>query len=198
VIAESDLGISTADVVAAIQRLEQRGAVTGARRGMAAPALSRHAAGFLDGHSGISAEELHQARGSRGSWAAQRAVEDAVVRTLGYTTGQVAKGLGINPSRVRHRKAEGDLHAVGSGRTLVFPHWQFAGDADRLSVLPHLRRVLAMLPEGTHPLELEDFFMRPREELALRGEPRSVHEWLATGGDPQPVLHAAESMHVLG
>jgi hypothetical protein len=65
-------------------------------------------------------------------------------------------------------------------------------------VPPHLRQALAMLPEGIHPLELEDFFMRPREELALRGEPRSAHEWLATGGDPQWVLHAAESLHVLG
>ena len=64
--------------------------------------------------------------------------------------------------------------------------------------VPHADRVLALLPDGMHPLELASFFTTPRHDLVIDGEEVSVQDWLLRGGDPQPVLWYAESMNVLG
>jgi hypothetical protein len=41
------------------------------------------------------------------------------------TVGQVAANLGVDPSRIRHRVADGDLYAVKVSRRLLLPAWQF-------------------------------------------------------------------------
>jgi hypothetical protein len=56
--------------------------------------------------------------------------------------GQVAEDLGVDPSRIRHRVADGALYAVRIGRRLLLPAWQF----NEGFPLPSLAAVMAALP----------------------------------------------------
>jgi hypothetical protein len=83
------------------------------------------------------------------------------------------------------------LYSVRSGRALRLPAWQF--DADRRP-LPGLAAVLAALPEGLHPREVEGFMTTPQSELVLDDAPAAPREWLLHGGDPQVVASLAADL----
>jgi hypothetical protein len=102
----------------------------------------------------------------------------------------VADLLGVDQSRVRHRIADGALYPVRVGRANRLPAWQFAEGR----ALDALRDVLAALPDDLHPLEVAGFFTTPQPELTLNGTSTSPREWLAAGGDPDPVLDLARSL----
>jgi hypothetical protein len=104
--------------------------------------------------------------------------------------GQVAEDLGVDPSRIRHRVADGALYAVRIGRRLLLPAWQF----NEGFPLPSLAAVMAALPPNLHPLEVAGFMTSPQEDLELRGTLVSPKKWLAGGGDPSTVIELAKSL----
>jgi hypothetical protein len=76
------------------------------------------------------------------------------------------------------------------GRSLRLPTWQFD---DELRPLPGLAAVLAALPSGMHPREVEGFMTTPQDDLRVRGHNRSPRDWLLSGGSPaQVAAHAAD------
>lgn len=104
----------------------------------------------------------------------------------GLTTREVAELLNIQPANVRRLLAARGLYAsarAGRGEH-VFPMWQFVGN----KAVPHLREVLDALPGDMHPLDVESFMTEAREPLGGR----SPVDWLATGGQPEPVVALAE------
>jgi len=105
----------------------------------------------------------------------------------------VAGGLGLDPSRIRHRVSDGSLHALRVGRRLLLPAWQFSPDG---APLPSLGAVIGALPADLHPLEIAAFMTSPHPELQVRGRALSPAKWLAGGGDPAPVIALAESLAV--
>ena len=129
------------------------------------------------GHGG--AGRPRHRRGPRGTGRDQLAVPEAAER------------LGIDASRVRRRIAAGSLAALRVGRANRLPAWQFIGGR----ALPHLRALLGVLPADLHPEPTAAFVTSPQPELELSGRWVSPHEWLASGGEPRPVLELA---HALG
>jgi hypothetical protein len=203
VLKDNTLGVDARDIAVALRHLEHQGVAYRIRPGSRARRLPPRARAALDAFSGVTPEETTRARKIQGQWLAEQAIEDAVAGKGALTTNQVAALLGINASRVRHRKAAGALYAIdpptGGRRSAVYPRWQFTStDAGREEPLPHLKAVLAALPRGMHPLEVEQFFVTENDALIFRDEPVSPCAWLASGGDPEPVRWAAESLHVLG
>jgi hypothetical protein len=110
-----------------------------------------------------------------------------------YTAAEVAKGLGVNDSRVRQRRLAKTLWAIDDGGTWVYPSLQFErADRGRNSatlkqvrglgqVLPHL------LAQNLHPTAVAGFLLAPQPELLIAGRPQSVRDWLLHGGSVQPV-----------
>jgi hypothetical protein len=150
--------------------------------------LTAGEAKFLTFHSGVPADRLTLERNA----AAQQAVAVAAVKADAsavagaYTTSEVAKLLGVASANVRRALVRGDLYAAGRAprtREHTFPIWQFHDGRP----LPHLADVLAALPGDMHPLDVETVMTTPCEPL--RG--RSPVEWLASGGDPNPVVRYA-------
>jgi excisionase family DNA binding protein len=151
----------------------------------AAAALPVETADFLHQHSGVVPGD------SSVTGAAGQAV--AATATLAQTSLSVqeaAELLGVHASRVRHRIADGAVHAVRVGRANRLPAWQF-NDGHLLS---GLSAVLGALPAGLHPLEVEGFFMTPQPELSIGGTVRSSRDWLIAAGDPKPVVELAQSL----
>lgn len=99
----------------------------------------------------------------------------------------VARRLGVSPSRIRHRIADGSLYGFRLGTRVRLPRWQFT-DGERTDPLPHLRSVLKATPSGITPLELALFMATPQPELALGDEPLTPRTWLLAGQVPDPVI----------
>ena len=84
-----------------------------------------------------------------------------------YTAAEVAKGLGVNDSRVRQRRLAKSLWAIDDGGTWVYPSVQFedTDDARRTAlklvrgldqVFPHL------LAQNLHPTAVAGFLLAPQ------------------------------------
>jgi hypothetical protein len=65
-------------------------------------------------------------------------------------------------------------------------------DGTALTLVPHLDKVLPELPADLHPVAVAGFLLTPQTELARRGRPRSVHDWLNGGGAVEQVLQLIE------
>jgi hypothetical protein len=95
--------------------------------------------------------------------------------------GEVARRLGVDPSRVRHRLADRKLLGVRRTDGWRLPSWQFGADG---RPLPGLERVLRAMPAATHPVVVARFFASTQPELVVDGRSVSPRDWLADGGDP--------------
>lgn len=109
------------------------------------------------------------------------------------TTSEVAALLGIDVTRVRHRKASGDLISTKVGKNLRFPRWQLVQVGETVSLLPHLRMIRTAIRSDAHPAEVADLMTTPQPELMRRGIRVSPHDWLASGGDVAPVLEMLDT-----
>lgn len=107
----------------------------------------------------------------------------------GYTTREVAQMLGTAAANVRRGVIRGDLFVAGHGRNRehAFPAWQFHDGR----ALPHLREVVAALPDDMHPLDVQTFMTTPCEALG----DRTAVNWLAGGGSPGPVLRLTDDLN---
>ena len=120
------------------------------------------------------------------------AITELVARAR--TVDGAASEAGVHPSRVRHWIADGSVHAVKIGGRNLLPSWQFGPEG---RPLPHLGEVLAALPSDLHPLSLAGFFATPAPELEIDDRELAPIEWLASGGDPAPVVALADSIAAL-
>jgi hypothetical protein len=154
-----------------------------------ASTLTDAEAAILTEHSGVDAAAADRhAESQRAAVEAARIEFDLLRRS--YATREIAAKWGVDDSRVRHRVRNRALYGMRLGRSLRLPRWQFDDD---LRPLPGLAAVLAALPKGMHPREVEGFMTTPQDDLQVRGHKRSPRDWLLTGGDPAPVAaHAAD------
>lgn len=146
-------------------------------------------AAVLAEHSGVDPAAAARLGAPRQVTVERARIEFDLLRRS-YTAHDVASKWAVDDSRVRHRVRNHALYGVRVGRTLRLPNWQFDDD---LRPLPGLAAVLAALPEGMHPREVEGFMTTPQDELRLRGRPVSPRDWLLTGGDAALVAaHATD------
>jgi hypothetical protein len=108
------------------------------------------------------------------------------------STDEVADLLGIDPSRVRHRRRAGDLIAHKTARDLRFPMWQFMVTGEGNAPLPGIHRLAESVPAAIHPAELAGIMTTPQPRLSVSGEPRTPHDWLASGGATDAVIELLE------
>lgn len=136
--------------------------------------LAEHGGPDLDGDPGMPGD-LHQRR----TLTAARTLAETLASAL--TLGQAAERLGVSRSRLSHRLSDGTVWAfVISGRRWL-PTWQFTIDGH---TLPGLAAIVAAIPASLHPLAVEAFMTTPRTDF----DGRSPADWLASGGDPAPVV----------
>jgi hypothetical protein len=114
-----------------------------------------------------------------------------------YTAAEVASGLGVNDSRVRQRRLARTLWAIDDGGTWVYPVVQFEqlsadGGASKLKQVRGLDQVLPALPPDLHPTSVAGFLLTPQPDLRIDGQPKSVRDWLLSGGAVDPVLELIE------
>jgi hypothetical protein len=160
----------------------------GAHRG--ATTLTAEEVDFLTAHAGVPGYDPGKPLDVRRVVAARLEVEMSVVATS-LSTEELGSRLGIDGSRVRHRARDGSLYSVRVGRALRFPLWQFD---DQLRTIPGLRTVLAALPKGLHPAEVEGWMTNPDPDLIIDEEIVSVRDWLLRGGDAGRVVELSESL----
>jgi hypothetical protein len=179
-----DAGLSEEDVAQMLRQALEAGAHRGAAT------LTADEAAFLEAHAGVAGYDPDKALDVRGIVTARLEVEMSVVATS-CSTEELAGRLGIDGSRVRHRARDGSLYSVRVGRSLRFPRWQFD---DGLRTLPGLSTVLAALPKGLHPAEVEGWVVNPNPNLVIDGDVVSARDWLLRGGEVGRVLELAESL----
>jgi hypothetical protein len=114
-----------------------------------------------------------------------------------YTAAEVAAGLGVNDSRVRQRRLARTLWAIDDGGTWVYPVVQFEpvsgeGRSPKLRQVRGLDQVLPALPSDLHPTSVAGFLLAPQPDLRINGQPKTVRDWLLSGGAVEPVLELIE------
>ncbi len=127
--------------------------------------------------------------------AADIVAHTALLINTAYTGPEVAALLGINESRVRQRRLARTLWAIESDGNWVYPAIQFEvnlkkGKPDRQ--IRGLEQVFQALPEGLHPTAVAGLLRTPQIELQVDGQPRSILDWLRSGGPVEPVLELLE------
>jgi hypothetical protein len=111
-----------------------------------------------------------------------------------YTASEVAKGLGVNDSRIRQRRLARTLWAIDDGGAWVYPSLQFElADKGRSKVtLKQVRGLDQVLPhllaQNLHPTAVAGFLLAPQPELRIGGQPQPVRDWLLHGESVRPVL----------
>lgn len=141
----------------------------------------------------IGADLRPRRRGEADPRAASAAAIAAVLADA-LPVAEVARRLGIDTSRVRHRLAARTLLGIRRTDGWRLPRWQFGDDG---LPLPGLAKVLRALPADAHPLVVARFFATPQPELVLGKKVVSPREWLAGGGDPAGVVALARDLAVL-
>jgi hypothetical protein len=172
--------LARADLVAALKSLP-------AQRPWAA-ALTKEEAHLLDS-AGFTEEPR--------AYAPMAAVSIAIMGSLygtSYTAAEVAKGLGVNESRVRQRRLANTLWAIDDGGTWVYPSVQFEviDNGRSTATLKQIRGLDQVFPhllaQHLHPTAVAGFLQAPQPELLIAGQPQSVRDWLLHGESVQPVL----------
>lgn len=102
----------------------------------------------------------------------------------------MAERLGVDRSRISQRLAERSLYAFTLGSERWFPEWQLVDDRP----LTGLKEVLAAVPAALHPLTVDHWFTRPSVDLEIGDEAVSPVDWLATGGEPAPLVALAADL----
>ena len=87
----------------------------------------------------------------------------------GLSVAQVARKLGIDESRVRHRLSERSLYGIKVRGTWVLPAFQFSTDGS----VPGIEQVLPRVPGDLHPVALLNWFTLPdRTSSSARRKPQ--------------------------
>jgi hypothetical protein len=118
----------------------------------------------------------------------------AAMLATSYTTYEVARMLGKTEGRIRQRVAGKTLYGLQTaGRGHRLPAFQFEGGGE----VPNIGKVIRVLPEDLHPVEVLNWFTLPNPDLYLDEEeehPVSPKEWLLSGGGPEVLIPLAEGL----
>jgi hypothetical protein len=107
----------------------------------------------------------------------------------------VARRLGIDPSRVRHRLARRQLIGIRRPDGWLLPAYQFGADG---RLLPGIDRVAsAIMATGSHPVAIARFLSTATAELTIGRRRHTPREWLESGGDPAAVVALARGLDLL-
>ena len=107
------------------------------------------------------------------------------------TAAAAAERLGRSVIRIRGAIADGSLYGVKVGRSWLVPLWQL----DQANPLPHLRKVIAAIPEGTSAVTMERVMTQPSDELYVDGQPVSPRDWLLAGKEPAAVVDIVRQLY---
>lgn len=107
-------------------------------------------------------------------------------------TGEVARMLQVDVSRVRQRLRERSLYGIEYEGEWHLPRFQF----ERRKVLPGLAALLAALPADVNALEVAEWFLSPNPDLEREGRDTSFspRDWLLRGLPPEPVVELARDL----
>ena len=151
-----------------------------------APLTAAEEAFFRD-NAGVTLEKPHTVRMQR---VLEQALEAHAFSVESISTAEAARHCKISESRMRHRIAAREVCVLpADGRSRRLPLWQFTKNG----TVPHLRDVLAALPDEMPAAVVEAFMTEPTEDLQMGGKPVSVAEWLTAGGALGPVLELTAS-----
>ncbi|MCU1482704.1 MAG: hypothetical protein JWQ19_3490 [Subtercola sp.] len=138
-------------------------------------------------YSGISDDEELATQADR------RALSETAAQSIMALTGeQVASGLGLKPSTIRHYRAENRLYAYMADGKAWFPIWQF--NADLSAALPALSEVLGSLDLRLHPRSVAGFFSTVQSELVIGEVAVTPRDWLLGGGSAAEVVALASEV----
>ena len=107
------------------------------------------------------------------------------------TAAAAAERLGRSVIRIRGAIADGSLYGVKVGRSWLVPLWQL----EQAHPLPHLRKIIAAIPEGTSAVTLERVMTQPNDELYVDGLPASPRDWLLAGKEPAAVVDIVRQLY---
>jgi hypothetical protein len=111
------------------------------------------------------------------------------------TVAEVARRLGIDPSRVRHRLARRQLIGIRRPDGWLLPAYQFGSDGE---LLPGIEAVAsAVMATGSHPVAIARFLATAVPELTVGRRRHTPREWLESGGDPAAVVALARDLDLL-
>lgn len=158
-------------------------------------ALSAKQIDYLVGSGAFSAPELVsiQASVANGDLRAAELTTRLNVSSATLSAAEVAALLGIDASRVRHRRAAGGLYAFIVGGKRRYPIWQFTGDVLQ-PVLPGLAALIKAIPEDMQLASVQSFMSTPQASLSSNGEPLTPGEWLKQDGNPQGVVDILDGL----
>lgn len=106
------------------------------------------------------------------------------------TTEEAGAALDRSESRIRGAIADGSLYGVRVGRIWQLPAWQIHDGRP----LPHLRKVIAAVPDAVSPTVLGRAMTMPTDELTLDGTATAPTDWLLSGGDAAPVVNLVAAL----
>ena len=140
------------------------------------------------------AEALESAGMSTAKWT--DASHDPLMRSIAdymalletsLTTGEAARYLKVDVSRIRQRLRERSLFGIDYDGERRLPRFQF----ERKQVLPGLREVISCLPEGLNPLDVAEWFLSPNPDLEIEKGAISPRDWLLKGDSVETVVKLA-------
>ncbi|MGI8417529.1 MAG: DNA-binding protein [Nakamurella sp.] len=176
VLARHGIALTESDVAAELDRAFRALPAAGAA------ALTAGERDYLTDHAGNQSAQAiadwdPQVERQRRAAVAATGIEHLIASTLSID--QAAQAIGVDRSRISHRRTSGTLYSVTVGGRRRIPAWQIRDGQE----LPGLAQVVAAIPTGTHPLDIEAIMTNSQDELAGR----TPVEHLAGGGDPAPV-----------
>lgn len=118
------------------------------------------------------------------------AAEFAALLTDAFTVDEAATRMDLDASRVRQMLRSHSLYGIREDEGWRIPRYQFAG-ARPVRGLAH---VFQALSPDLHPVAVWRWLTRPDPELEIDDEPLAPIAWLASGGDPSPVVAIARDL----
>ena len=129
-----------------------------------------------------------------GNQVSRTASKYAAISASALTVREAALLLAVSEGRVRQKISEGRLYAIrGRNGERRLPRFQFSQGG----TIEGMQEAMREVPEGVHPVSLQNFFLSPNPDLYLDAEeemPVSPRDWLLSGGDPRAVAPLAREL----
>jgi excisionase family DNA binding protein len=163
------------------------------REVMSAEAVADAASQLTNGEAkelrmvGLDVEEV---RGASVPAAVRTAATMTAILAGSLTVEETASRLGVTPGRIRQMLADRSLVGIRDGTGWRIPAYELDGDRP----VRNLRTVLRAVPPAIHPVALFRWLTGPDPALGIEGRAVSPRDWLAAGGDPEPVAALAAEL----
>lgn len=114
----------------------------------------------------------------------------AALITTSWSTSDVAKKLGVQPSRVRQMLTDRSLYGFHVDNRWLIPIFQFEGK----NLIPNIIKVNAVLNPTLPPVLVYNWYITPDPELSVHGLAQSPLNWLRTGQLADKLIRIASSL----